>query len=118
MALGLEEAEAFLEHAAKVYKEPRALGMMALTDAGYYALDDEATRARGFELFQAAVERWPDDPYPYACMGEGHERSGREAEALTWMERALERLANDRFDDPAYYEAMAARVRAKLERRE
>lgn len=105
------EIEEALARAARKYEQPRVLGLMEVTNAGYWAIADPAHVERGFELFHEALERWPDDPYPYACIGEGCERTGRLEEALTWMERAMDRIANDRLGDRAYYESMLLRVR-------
>ena len=116
VALSANERAAFLARATKKYETPRTLGILDVTNAGYYAVDDPATAERGLALFQEAIERWPDDPYPYSCLGEGLERVGRLDEALAWMERALEHIENDRFGDRAYYDSMITRVRRKLGR--
>ena len=88
------------------YKEPRELGMMEMTDAGYWGLYDDATVDRAMEFLRMAVEKWPDDPYPYSCLGEGLERTGHLEEALEQMERALRMAEQTGTRDLAYYQGM------------
>jgi len=111
-----EEIEAHYAMATVRYKESRELGMMEVTDAGYWGLYDEATVERAMEFFELAIENWPDHPYPYSCLGEGLERTGRLADALEQMERALRMAEESGVEDLAYYQGMVDRVTAALER--
>ena len=114
-AMSSEEIEAHYAMATVRYKEPRELGMMEITDAGYWGLYDEATVDPAMEFFRLAVEKWPDAAYPYSCLGEGLERTGDLEAALEQMERAL-RMAEQTDDrDLAYYQGMVDRVTAALE---
>ncbi len=61
-----------------------------------------------------AVARWPNRPYPYACLGEGLERTGKLEEALLQMERALEMAKAENEADIPYFQGMIDRVRAAL----
>ena len=40
------ELETFLQRASRKYEAPRTLGMMEITNAGYYAIHDPATAER------------------------------------------------------------------------
>lgn len=115
-AMSREEIEAHYAMATARYKEPRELGMMEITDAGYWGLYDDATVERAMEFFELAVEKWPDHPYPYSCLGEGLERTGRLNEALEQMARALRMAREGGVEDLAYYQGMVDRVTAALGR--
>jgi tetratricopeptide (TPR) repeat protein len=114
-AMSPDEIEAHYAMATARYKEPRELGMMEITDAGYWGLYDEATVDRAMEFFELAVEKWPDEAYTYSCLGEGLERTGRLEEALVQMERALRMAKESDTRDIAYFQGMVDRVTAALD---
>ncbi len=113
-AMSTEEIEHHYVEATRRYKEPRALGIMEITDAAYWGIYDPGRVDRAMELFHLAVERWPDRAYPYSCLGEGLERTGHLEAALEQMERALEMAKEQGERDIPYYQGMVNRVREAL----
>ena len=110
-----EQIEEHYVRATVRYKEPRALTMWEITDAGYWGLYDPATAEKAMGFFYLAIEKWPDHPYPYSCLGEGLERTGRLEEALKQMERALQMARDTGVRDLPYYQGMVDRVTAALD---
>ena len=115
-AMDSQEIDEHYAIATRRYKEPRALTMWEITDAGYWGLYDPATVETAMSFFHLAIERWPDSPYPYSCLGEGYERTGRPEEALEQMERALRMAKEAGVRDLPYYQGMVNRVTAALGR--
>lgn len=100
--------------ATRRYKEPRSLGMIEMTDAGYWGIYDSKKAKRAMELFRLAVKKWPDEAYTVSCLGEGLEHLGRLDEALVEVERALRMAKESGVQDLPYYEGIVTRVRGKL----
>jgi tetratricopeptide (TPR) repeat protein len=90
--------------------------MWEITDAGYWGLYDDDTVDLAMAFFHQAIEKWPDHPYPYSCLGEGLERTGRLEEALVQMEQALQMAKDTGVRDLPYYQGMVDRVTAALGR--
>ncbi len=67
-------------------------------------------------FFHLAIEKWPDHPYPYSCLGEGLERTGRPEEALEQMQRALQMAKDTGVRDLPYHQGMVDRVTDALGR--
>ena len=111
-----KEIEEHYARATRRYKEPRALTMWEITDAGYWVLYDDETVDQAMAFFHLAIERWPDHPFPYSCLGEGFERTGRLEEALEQMERALQMAMDTGVQDLPYYQGMVNRVTEALGR--
>ena len=110
-----EEIEAHFVNATRSYKEPRSLGMVEMTDAGYWGIYDPKKAKRAMELFRLAVKKWPDKAYTVSCLGEGLEHLGRLDEALVEVERALRMAKESGVRDLPYYEGIVIRVRGKVE---
>lgn len=115
-AMTNEDLDKHYEMASRRYKEPRALSMMEITDAGYWGLYDERTVDRAMEFFHLAIQKWPDRAYPYSCLGEGLERTGELEKALLQMEKALAMAKAEKHPDIPYFQGMADRVATALER--
>lgn len=115
-AMSDDELEEHFERATRRYGERRSLGLMDVTNAGYWGLYDPATVERAMEFFHRAIVQWPESAYARSCLGEGLERTGRPEEALVEMERALEMARASGEADLAYYEGMVSRVRGALGR--
>ena len=111
-----KEIEEHYARAPRRYKEPRALTMWEIADAGYWGLYDDETVDRAMAFFHLTIERWPDHPFPYSCLGEGFERTGRLEEALEQMERALQMAKDTGVHDLPYYQGMVNRVTEALGR--
>ncbi len=109
-----DEIETHFAGATRRYKEPRSLGMIEMTDAGYWGIYDSKKAERAMELFRLAVKKWPDKAYTVSCLGEGLEHLGRMDEALVEVERALRMAKESGVRDLPYYEAIVIRVRNKL----
>jgi predicted alpha/beta superfamily hydrolase len=111
-----EQIEEHYRRATQRYKEPRALTMWEITDAGYWGLYDSDMVEKAMGFLRLAVEKWPDHPYPYSCLGEGLERTGRPEEALEQMQRALQMAKDTGVQDLPYYQGMVDRVTDALGR--
>ncbi len=113
-AMTNDEIETHFVVATHRYKEPRSLGMIEMTDAGYWGIYDSKKSKRAMELFRLAVKKWPDKAYTVSCLGEGLEHLGRLDEALVEVERALRMAKESGVQDLPYYEGIVTRVRGKL----
>jgi predicted alpha/beta superfamily hydrolase len=113
-AMTNDEIETHFVVATHLYKEPRSLGMIEMTDAGYWGIYDSKKAKRAMELFRLAVKKWPDKAYTVSCLGEGLEQLGRLDEALVEVERALRMAKESGVPDLPYYEGIVNRVRGKL----
>ena len=109
-----DEIEMHFLEATRLYKEPRSLGMIEMTDAGYWGIYDSKKAKRAMDLFRLAVKKWPDEAYTVSCLGEGLEQLGRLDEALVEVERALRMAKESGLQDLPYYEGIVIRVRGKL----
>jgi len=113
-AMTNDEIEKHFVDATRRYKEPRSLGMIEMTDAGYWGIYDSKRAKRAMELFRLAVKKWPDKAYAVSCLGEGLEKLGRLDKALVEVERALRMAKESGLQDLPYYEGIVIRVRGKL----
>ena len=100
--------------ASKRYKRERTFSMMPMTDAGYWGIYDSKRVKRAMQLFKLAVKTWPEHPYPYSCLGEGLERTGKLKEAKEQMEIAVKLAKKTGARDMTYYEGMLKRVNQRL----
>ena len=110
-----DEIEKHFADATRRYKEPRSLGMIEMTDAGYWGIYDSKKEKRAMELFYLAVNKWPE-AYTYSCLGEGLEQLGRLEEALVEVELALRMAEESGVRDLQYFQGIVNRVRGKLNR--
>jgi tetratricopeptide (TPR) repeat protein len=81
------------EEAIPVYEylvERRISDPRIWNDLGYLLVDRGIDVERGLELILVAVDKDPEDPHTLDSLGWAHYKSGRLAEARSWIRRSLE----------------------------
>jgi predicted alpha/beta superfamily hydrolase len=109
-----EIAHRYAQASAK-YGVLRELGFGALLEAGYWGVHQRSTAARGIELFERLVTRYPDSPLANDSLGEGYERTGQPERALAQFEIAYALAVAEGNTDLEYFRGHLERVRAALE---
>jgi predicted alpha/beta superfamily hydrolase len=108
-----EDISAFYQAAAQQYKQAIELDVMSLTNAAYWGLRNKALQERAIELFTWATERWPNDAYAWASLGEGYERISDLDSALEALRKAKTTGLKTGFTQMPYIEAILRRVESQ-----
>ena len=55
-----DDVDKYFASATRRYKQQRSLGMLEMTDAGYWGIYDAEKSQRAMKLFRLAVKTWPN----------------------------------------------------------